>query len=946
VFLIEQVSSKERSLTDKNKKKSTGKFGTGFLTTHLLSEKVQIHGYLQDEDENPRSFQTVLDRTGQDKSAIMKAISDSCDMLDNGAECEVDETKMNTRFIYKLDEIGVKTALSGLRNLLISIPYVFAFVQELNSITVIADNFQRVISRGTKVDVELETANVTHVHVSTSQAGKTDTEDRYVFVSSSELVSIALEIKTKDKDRFLLKLHNELPRIFCDFPLLGTNDFSFPVVVNSPMFNPTESRDGIPLVQSGREGGDSDENKNRIKEAITLYNTMLDYLAKKGYKDLYNIVRITEQSEKHWLDADWVEQELIRPIKEHIRTATFIHNSLEKACSLYDDWGNPNIFIMKDEEPALRSKVWELSNKLIPAMMTKGDEIEQWHFSLWDDCRNFGVVDLVTEVEKCESIAALENQLGHDAIPWLKELISLFYHASGNFLADFGRHPSILPNQYGVFLPLNELFYENNIGEIYKDVALIAGIDFRKRLLDSRVKDTTLSGLRELTLNNVFSELIQAQMDCETSIEFYKSIINIRISNNTEQEKFIELANCLYPDCFNKSSRVSHYSEKLLTDALKFWRDKICGDFSSCNNMNRVIEQYGFPNEREVANWISKLISYFKDCKEDSLLDRHAILPNQHCDFKREGEIFIDDGCLDDILKDATMYSGTDIREKMLYGGISLDLPLARVISLEYVAPMIITYVRNNSKTICKISFEGWETFRAVSAWLRDNRKDDRVSKCFKELIDNLHWFYDDEEIAESMAKSEQYDEVLKKYDIADIKELTAILASRSFPSTTESETISISKELLAQWGITSEEELSKALSKNVFGSTPIHRSTSDPELFDYVKTILARARDNIINYLCQHEDYKFDKDNLQFIANTIFRVHKQGHEIYIIARPSDFEQVILYYDTEIDLLDFDKDCELWVEDGTRSPRKITLGRILKLTGVNKIPLRSLRNDN
>lgn len=56
VFLIEQVSSKERSLTAENKKKSTGKFGTGFLTTHLLSEKVQIHGYLQDDGDKPHSF--------------------------------------------------------------------------------------------------------------------------------------------------------------------------------------------------------------------------------------------------------------------------------------------------------------------------------------------------------------------------------------------------------------------------------------------------------------------------------------------------------------------------------------------------------------------------------------------------------------------------------------------------------------------------------------------------------------------------------------------------------------------------------------------------------------------------------------------------------------------------------------------------------------------------
>jgi hypothetical protein len=946
VFLIEQVSSKERSSTGENKKKTTGKFGTGFLTTYLLSEKVQVHGYIKDIGEQPRSFQTLLDRTGSDMASIMTAISNSFDMLDYGTECDVDETHMNTKFIYELDDMGIKTAVSGLRNLLVSIPYVFAFVQELNSITINSDSFQRVISRGEKTTVELKSANVTHVHVSTNKDGKNIDEDRYVFVLSSDLVSIAAEIKTNHKERYLLKLSKELPRIFCDFPLLGTNDFSFPMVINSPLFNPTEPRDGIPLVQSGREGGDSDENRNRIVEAINLYNTLLDYLAKKGYKELYNVVKISEQPEKYWLDSVWVEKQLIDPIKDHIMETIFISNSFGDFRSLLER-GKPSIYMLKDETPELRIKVWELTNMLMPEMIVPKTEIEHWYNSLWDNCRNFGIADLITEVEKCEDIATLEKRLGCDTLPWLNELIGLFYHQSGKFLADLGRHPSILPNQHGTLFPLEELFSESNIGETYKDLALIAGIDLRKRLLDGRVQKNTLSGLRELTLRNVFSELFQVQMDHETSIEFYRRIINIHTSNNTKQARFIELANYLYPDSFNQPYRASYYNEKPLTDALKFWRDKVCADFSKCNNINGVIEQYGFQNEGEVAKWISKLISYLKDCDDENLLDKYALLPNQHCIFLRRAEIFIDDGSLDDILKDAAMYSGTDVREKMLYSDIFLDLPSTRLISLEYVAPMIVTFVRNNSKTICKTSFDGWETFRAISAWLRDNRKDSRVSKCFKELIDNIHWFYDDEEIAESMAKSEQYDEVLKKYNVANISELATILAANVAVGAHNSETVSISKELLAQWGIASEEELSRALSNNVFGNGQIHKSTSTTEMFNYVKNILNRARDNIIKYLSEHDDYEFDKDNLTFLANTIFRVRKFGHEIYIIARPSDYEQVILYYDTEIDLLDFDKDCELWVEDGIDpTPKKITLGRILKLTGVNKIPLRSLKNDD
>lgn len=123
-----------------------------------------------------------------------------------------------------------------------------------------------------------------------------------------------------------------------------------------------------------------------------------------------------------------------------------------------------------------------------------------------------------------------------------------------------------------------------------------------------------------------------------------------------------------------------------------------------------------------------------------------------------------------------------------------------------------------------------------------------------------MHWFYDDEEIFESMARTEEYDDILKKYNIADINKLATILASHSKAEISDSTSINISKELLAQWGIASEEELRRALSNHVFDSAPIHHSTSDPELFKYVINILDRAKNNIINFLYRHEDYAFHK--------------------------------------------------------------------------------------
>ena len=73
-YLIEQISTKERDKSDGGKSKTTGKFGTGFLTTHLLSEKVQVKGIAKEPELDYRIFEMELDRSGFELSDISEAV--------------------------------------------------------------------------------------------------------------------------------------------------------------------------------------------------------------------------------------------------------------------------------------------------------------------------------------------------------------------------------------------------------------------------------------------------------------------------------------------------------------------------------------------------------------------------------------------------------------------------------------------------------------------------------------------------------------------------------------------------------------------------------------------------------------------------------------------------------------------------------------------------------
>ena len=69
--------------------------------------------------------------------------------------------------------------------------------------------------------------------------------------------------------------------------------------------------------------------------------------------------------------------------------------------------------------------------------------------------------------------------------------------------------------------------------------------------------------------------------------------------------------------------------------------------------------------------------------------------------------------------------------------------------------------------------------------------------------------------------------------------------------------------------------------------------------------------------------------------------LQKDNDYINIIIRPSDGDKIIIHEDAELAVLD-SRLYELWTDNGIDQPKDITLGDILKTTGINVIPLRKI----
>ncbi len=935
VHLISQVSSKDRVQTADNG--VTGKFGTGFLTTHLLSEKVMINALLQDGNEYVKEINVLLDRSGETREEVISAVKKSFTQLEDSVEVSasaIEEHKgFNTCFLYELDRDGVEIAKNGIESLCIAVPYVFSFIEKINSITINdsiyfkRENINQYGDMNIHTIKEIENGescnyNILHYH--------------------KENVDLAIPVKIEGDTIIVEEYPPKIPKLYCDFPLIGTEEFCFPVVINSSCFNPNEPRNGIYLTD--KEDKVVNENKKLMLQALNMYKKMLNYAVAEKWKHIYNIVSIPRQPQKEWISREWLRTNIIEKCKDYIKQAEIFETVSGDRKSLFDWQGYQDIFIISDHEELSREQVWKLTKSIYPERIVLCSEVHKWYASLWNECRNFNMHKLIETVESFGSLEALDKEINDiSAIDWLNSLYEVIE------LVEDKENYKIYPNQVGIFCFKQELYVDDGIEDIYKEILDLLGNDCRGRLFDNSIRFPDQMGCQVYNYIKLFNEIDEALTNDSVS-SYSKALAKLVVlyddesKDDNEQLQLLDFWDTLFKDEKIESiCRVYKINIDVMDKVKNYWCTEIANKVSACATIEVLEKQLNLSDGYDVWCWIKNFIEYLGKYKHKNLLERKTkpILPNQNGKFINIETIFLDSGEIDELFKDILLETGNDIRSILLPVEIYIELPESREKGLRDISRDIIEYVKDNQGKMKNQNDTVREYFNKLFLWINDNS--DKARLYFKEILENKHWLYNDEEIAENMKKAERYDDLMKKYNIDDVGDLETALQSYSKISTSESEDeeMEISEEFLIQYGIASEEDFQEAKKLNVFKENFLHISESDVDKFAHVSKILERAKKTIFSFLDTLDEY--DVTEPLEISKTIFIIKKHEKEIVLITRPSDSDQVILYYGAEKDILDFEKDYELWVEDGKSKPQQITFGKMLKLTGINRIPLRKVR---
>ena len=487
LFLIKQTSTKDRKPpTDANEQPATvGKYGTGFMTTYLMSKKVFLQSVFHNKITGEYlPFQFLIDRSPDDIPGMIKEVNKAAEFFKNLENTEMHPPIPNykpcqacdTSFRYMLEcQDSRETVRLGLEYFDSTIAYVLAFNPKIAEITLKNGQNSTVYKRMPMINITED--------LMAHQINK-DQTPIYIYTAQAPKVTIAFQVSLDNGAPTIIQKNSKMPTIFTNFPLIGSQDFRLPIVINSLYFVPNEKRSTILLLQ----GAHKDTNREVLENAFQLYTDVFPRLNEiQGLHSLINFMTSIHPE----LD-DWYFPQLIR-IRTMIMDQPIVVNQVGKRIKMKDT----KFIFYRDAKTTI--KLCEIFEKYFETEIPKLEEsyISFWNEfldSVWNEELNIKVkgkevfVDYLTNFQYIQKMV---YTVGSEAQSF--NMLNQFYALTIND-SDL-TNLKIFPNQYGTFDQLYSshnhqgLFVDDNIDEALKAVAYsIRKVDYRGFLLHKSVQ--------------------------------------------------------------------------------------------------------------------------------------------------------------------------------------------------------------------------------------------------------------------------------------------------------------------------------------------------------------------------------------------------------------------------------------------------------------------------
>lgn len=471
-----------------------GQYGSGFLSTHLLSPAIDVSGYLSDNQTDDQPFAFRLTREIDSVESLRKSMDNAWEDY-NASIDSLPTLHLNgftTRFRYPITDDADDVVDQGIKTLKRCAPFVVVFNKEFSGINIKTPTEETSFKVNERLPYSV--GNASEITVTETSNGQSTTR-KYLLIENEDGSASVCTPFEYNYSSYRCTSIADVPKLFLGFPLMGTENFSFPAVVNSLKFAPTEDRDGVYLWQSKNEANLT--NQGIIEEACELLVELIDSVASQEWHDIHMLATIPPVRNQAWFNSDSLRTFLSEYFIDAIRQKSVVLCENAQTLSKIEDAIIP--YADKDRDVL---SLWDLLNEVqdfrqkLPRLTEAigwRHAIESWisihtdddvSFSEQFDCRR-----LAEHVEKegrsIRTLGTLLQRSDEDStIKWLDRLHKVLKSTDND---DLVKESNLIPDQEGFFNTLDGLYRDKDVSAELKDIAELIDLNVRQELRDTRL---------------------------------------------------------------------------------------------------------------------------------------------------------------------------------------------------------------------------------------------------------------------------------------------------------------------------------------------------------------------------------------------------------------------------------------------------------------------------
>lgn len=626
--IITRTSTKPFSEND-DEDQPTGKYGTGFVTSHILNRVVKLQADFTN-DEGIRPFEFIIDRTPTTFDGLKKVLESGFLNVDQIDLLPASAPGNKTVFSYQLDNT-FDLAEESLAEFVANLPFaLFINRKKLKSVTIENEHRGQVttftISEGPAFD-----ENSGFVSVGGAESG-------LLYWINGELIIAVPAIK--DGELYKLTQITDKARFYKEFPLIGTEEAHLPFFIQSEKFLPPETRDGIRTGKSVEAIPDHIADTNRA-ELIHFRDQALQFFDKLSALKVENLHLLAESGlpveRLPYTGTTWYSEFIQQPLRRHFLALPLLNTISGKQIALKDA-----LIPVRFPDAELNSQFYHFAALFNKEQFPDEVTYQDWQHVVMQDSESWGsnlIFDADMLVGKINlEILAKEFSEPDDIAVWLNNLIVFLYSIQRQDLCESGTIYLGRDNQLRL---RKELAFAQVLNPDVVKVGDILQQQISKQLLHEKI--THIEGVPVFDVKGAYEKLNKFIGDLEPAENiqaYYPAVIKINTMFNENlartREGWYLLIKQLLPTVAPDRETVRDMADYNWSPAEKAAIRYVCWLIGQSGTITDFEDKYFEKNREAALEWLNKFIEVlFRTQDYEEFLARYPVILMQNGTFKQ-----------------------------------------------------------------------------------------------------------------------------------------------------------------------------------------------------------------------------------------------------------------------------------------------------------------------